>query len=97
MCWIVSPILGKTTGCNRQYRSSASPGWGYCPGDASGQPYTALETPYTMSELTAAATYLLASIANEGDRELAAETYRAISDAMPHHLRGALDDAWEMV
>lgn len=47
-----------------------------------------------MSDLTAAATYLLASIAAEGDRELAADTYRAIADALPYHLLNDLTAAW---
>jgi hypothetical protein len=46
-------------------------------------------------DLTAAASYFLAAIAAIADRELADDTYRAIAEVLPYHLRAALDDAYD--
>jgi hypothetical protein len=45
-------------------------------------------------DLTASASYFLAAIAANADRELAEETYQAIAEVLPYHLRAALDDAY---
>jgi hypothetical protein len=50
-----------------------------------------------VDNVTASASYFLAAIGAASDRELAEDTYRAIADLLPHHLRDALDDAWEAV
>jgi hypothetical protein len=48
-----------------------------------------------LSDLTASASYFLAAIAENGDRELADDTYRAVAEVLPNHLRAALDDAYD--
>jgi hypothetical protein len=48
-----------------------------------------------MSDLSPSASYFLAAIAENADRELADDVYSAISDLLPYHLRAALDDAYE--
>ena len=51
-----------------------------------------------MSEdLSASACHFLAAIAANTDLAVVDDVYRAISDLLPHHLRDALDDAWEAV
>jgi hypothetical protein len=48
-----------------------------------------------MSDLSASASSFLAAIAENTDRELADDVYRAISDLLPYTLRAALDDAYD--
>jgi hypothetical protein len=45
-----------------------------------------------LSDLTASASYFLAAIAENADRELAEDTYRAVAEVLPYHLRAALDE-----
>jgi hypothetical protein len=46
-------------------------------------------------DLTAAASYFLAAIAENADRELAEDTYRAVAEVLPYHIRASLDDAYD--
>jgi hypothetical protein len=46
-------------------------------------------------DLTASASYFLASIQKNTDRATCADVFLAVSDLLPGHLRQTLDDAYD--